>query len=280
MLVVNFHFHLLYEDGSLGWSAEKLPEYLEIENARSYWSRPITKEDMGHFLQENGVDYAVILPQPSLVAQELGINEKVGEICQGIPGLIPFASISPYAISRPSKKLKEYVAGLGFKGIVLHPADHQFYPNDGIVYPIYAQAEDLNIPVVIHTGVSESQGSRLKYGDPLFLDDVAVDFPHLTLVQAHRGWSFWNDRAFFLTRIHEHIYMEMGGLPLKNLLQHFPDLDRNAHKVILGSDWPGVSAKKNVEAVRQLTITDQARANILGGNAARILGLLPKQDIH
>ena len=141
-------------------------------------------------------------------------------------------------------------------------------------------AQDLGIPVLIHTGSSIFPGTRLRYGDPLHLDDVAVDFPDLKLVMAHSGRGFWYDRAFFMSRLHKNVYMEISGLPPSRLLEYFPDLGRNADKVIFGSDWPGMPhIKRNIEAVAALPLPPAAVEKILGGNAARLLALIDKGSL-
>jgi predicted TIM-barrel fold metal-dependent hydrolase len=131
----------------------------------------------------------------------------------------------------------------------------------------------LKIPVMIHTGASVFKGARLKYGDPLWIDDVAVDFPDLTLIQAHSGRGFWYRRAFFLARLHQNVYMEIAGLPPQKLLDYFPELEKNADKIIFGSDWPGLrSIRANIAAIRSRPLSEETKARILGQNAARILG--------
>ncbi len=128
--------------------------------------------------------------------------------------------------------------------------------------------------MLVHTGSSVLRDARIKYGDPLHLDDVAVDFPRLTIVMARGGRGFWYDRAFFLARIHERVFLEISGLPPSKLLEYFPELERIADKVVFGSDWPDVTdVGANVKAVGELPLADDTKTRILGGNAARILGL-------
>ncbi|MEJ2284245.1 MAG: amidohydrolase family protein, partial [Desulfobacterales bacterium] len=180
---------------------------------------------------------------------------------------------------RPADELAELVCNQGFKGLKLYPTYQHFYPNEAKIYPLYAKARELDIPVLLHIGSSIFAGSRLKYGDPLFLDDVAVDFPELKLVQAHSGRPFWYQKALTLARIHKNVYMELSGLPPQNLLTYFPELERMAHKVIYGSDWPAVATiKENIIAVENLDLNAEARRMILGENAARLLKLKPHND--
>jgi predicted TIM-barrel fold metal-dependent hydrolase len=163
----------------------------------------------------------------------------------------------------------------GFLGIKLYPTYQHYYVNEPRLYPLYAKAQDLGVPVLVHTGSSVFKGARIKYGDPLFLDDVAIDFPDLTILMAHSGRPFWYDHAFWMARQHENVYLEISGLPAKNLLNYFPKLESLAHKVVYGSDWPGNPfIDRNIEAVRKLPISEETKTKILGENAARILGLL------
>ena len=271
MPVVDFHFHITRGEEYLRSVPKGVRDLLGW--ADSGRLPALTREGLTRFLDDNGVDYAVALAELGYASTVFPNNEDVAEFCQGNPRLIPFCHINPFLVGRPAQVLERYVKELGFRGLKLHPTFNLYYPNDSMVYPIYAKAEELGIPVIIHTGSSTLSGSRLKYGDPLCLDDVAVDFPHLTIVQAHGGRGFWYDRALFLTRLHENLYMDVSGLSPKRLLAYYPDLDKGADKVLFGSDWPGPPVRANIEAIRALPISVQAKGKILGGNASRILGL-------
>ena len=142
------------------------------------------------------------------------------------------------------------------------------------MYPLYRAAEELKVPVMLHTGSSVFRGTRMKYCDPLHLDDVAVDFPGLNLVMAHAGRGFWYDRAFFLSRLHPNVYLEVSGLPPAKLMTYFPELPRLTEKVLFGSDWPGMPRiRQNMEEIGRLPLPAEGVEGILGGNAARLLGL-------
>ncbi len=137
----------------------------------------------------------------------------------------------------------------------LYPSYQHYYPNEQRMYPLYQAAQDLGIPVLFHVGSSVFRGTRMKYCDPLHLDDVAVDFPELNLVMAHAGRGFWYDRAFFLAKLHANVYLEISGLPPSKLMTYFPELDRLTEKVIFGSDWPGMQwIRRNMEAIGKLPL--------------------------
>lgn len=186
--------------------------------------------------------------------------------------LLPFASINPYVHNRPAAELEYWVKERGFKGVKLYPTYQYFYPNDQMMYPMYAKAEELGIPVMLHTGSSVFDGARLKYGNPIYIDDIAVDFPNLNILMVHSGRGLWYDQAFFLAKLHKNVYMEIAGLPPNRLLTYFPELERNANKIIFGSDWPGLSSiAQNIEVIRQLPIAAETKDKILGINATKIL---------
>ena len=128
------------------------------------------------------------------------------------------------------------------------------------MYPLYAVAQRLNIPVLFHTGSSIFENSRIKYGNPICFDDLAVDFPRLKLVMAHGGRGAWYDKV--------------SGLPPQKLLEYFPEMERFSHKFIFGSDWPNVNVAKNIDSIRSLPISTQARERILGETAAELLGIM------
>lgn len=281
-LVVDFHNHLVkYEDID-----EVYKDYLAQLQGMPYeelverYGAP--QQVLGH-LDENGVDYAVVLAETSPISAGMATNERVMEFCAASERLIPFGSVNPYMDHRPGRIVRDLAErddGRAIRGVKLYPNYQYFYPNDRKLYPVYAEAERLGLPVMFHTGTSVLRGSRLKYSDPLYLDDVAVDFPDLTLIQCHGGRTFWFDRSFTLCRLHENVYIDLCGLPVKKIPQYFPELERLPAKFIFGTDWPGVpkTVAQNIEAVRGLGYSDETVRLILGGTAARILGLAGKPN--
>ncbi len=271
--VIDFHVHLVDYDWYRPWVVEWIQEFMEedFEGVREKYSDP---KAFVTLMDEYGVDYSVVMAEQSPITTGIAGNEKVGRFCAASPRLIPFCTINPHLEADPARSLERLVDEFGFRGIKLYPTYNHFYPNAPELYPLYGRAQDLGLVVMVHTGSSIFKGSRIKYGDPVYLDDVAVDFPELKILLVHSGRGFWYDRAFFLARLHPNVYMEISGLPPKKLLTYFPEFERNAEKIIFGSDWPGLfDVKGNLEAIRKLEISDRAKGLILGGNAARVLGL-------
>ncbi|QXE91317.1 amidohydrolase family protein [Geomonas subterranea] len=273
-LRIDFHVHLATYDGSMhpwvvDWISQSHPGGYEKYVAR--YSDPGAFEAL---LEEEGVDYACILAELNPVTTGMCSNDSVREFCHGRKRLIPFCDLNPHLHTDLGAELRRKVESEGFRGLKLYPSYQHYYLNEPRMYPLYQAAEELGIPVLIHTGSSVFKGTRLKYANPLHLDDVAVDFPSLNLVMAHSGRGFWYDRAFFLSRLHPNVYMELSGLPPAKLLTYFPELARNTGKTIFGSDWPAMPhIRHNMEAIAKLPLSPEGAAAILGGNAARILKL-------
>jgi predicted TIM-barrel fold metal-dependent hydrolase len=274
MLVVDFHLHVTtadeYNEWFLHWM-RRLHGERGLTHLRTVLASP---EGLLQFMDEQGVDYVVALAETNTMVTGVSTNDRVAEFCRGSKRLIPFANINPYVTLNQVAELERCVMELGIKGLKLYPTYQHFYPNDNKLFPIYERAQGLNIPVMIHTGSSVFPGSLMKYGDPLFLDEIAVFFPTLKIIQSHAGRGFWYDRAFFLAGLHENVYLDITGLPPQNLLKYFPDLERNADKIIFGSDWPGIiDIKRNVRAILELSISNTTKEKILGKNAATVLGI-------
>jgi predicted TIM-barrel fold metal-dependent hydrolase len=271
-MIIDFHIHIGLREHWHPW----VNEHFKKINPQLYenFDDIMTPDGLEAFLRSQGVDYAVILAENSPITTGVVANEFVREFCQGKDMFFPFASIDPKTEDEPEDKFKKLVEDGGFKGLKLYPSYQQYYPNEEIVYLLYEEAQNLDVPVLVHTGSSIFKGSRLKFSNPLLLDDVAVDFPDLKIIMAHSGRGLWYKEAFFLSRLHNNVFMEVSGLPPKKLLVYFPNLEENADKIIFGSDWPGVtSIKDNIEAVNALPLQSITKEKILGKNAKMILGI-------
>jgi predicted TIM-barrel fold metal-dependent hydrolase len=138
---------------------------------------------------------------------------------------------------------------------------------------IYRAAEANGIPVMIHTGTSVFPGARNKFGDPIFCDDVAVDFPNLKILLAHGGRPLWMETAFFLIRRHKNVYLDISGIPPSKLLEYFPRLEEIASKTLFGTDFPGPGVPdiaENLRAFRELPLQEGTKEQILSRTALEV----------
>lgn len=269
--VIDFHIHIGLKEHWHEW----IHDYQKSSESDFYkrYDELIDPEKFATYLRNHDIVKAVILPDVCPITTGMVPNEYVFEFCEGHDIYIPFCTVNPSLVTHPEQELKRYIR-MGAKGIKLYPPYNHFYPNDSRLSLLYALAQEARLPVLLHTGSSVFKGSKLKYADPIYLDDVATDFPELVLVMAHSGRGLWYDKAFFLSRLHPHLYMEISGLPPKNLLNYFPDMEKSRDKFIYGSDWPAVKTIfSNIEAIQKLPLTEESKKKILYENAARILGV-------
>ncbi len=199
---------------------------------------------------------------------------------------IPFASVDPRCETSAARELREAIVLHGCAGLKIHPSYQEVYPNDRhLLYPLYEICAEFRIPVLLHTGSTLLHRTPLKYSQPLFVDDVAVDFPDLPLIMAHAGWP-WVEEAIAIAWRHENVYLDLSGhLPkhLPPLIWHYmqvPDLSR---RFLFGSDYPFLLSGALLTAYREFTAwhcplcnkketwRDGMKENFLGENLLRLL---------
>jgi predicted TIM-barrel fold metal-dependent hydrolase len=194
---------------------------------------------------------------------------------------LPFVSLDPNRGGAAVREARRLVATGRVRGLKLHPPTQQFFPNDRLAYPLYEVFAEARLPVLFHTGQSGigagmrgGGGLRLKYGHPMPIDDVAVDFPDLPIVMAHPSFP-WQDEAIAVCLHKPQVYIDLSGWSPKyfspTLVQYANTLLRN--KVLFGSDYPLLTPDRWLADLDQAGIRDEVRPLILKENAARLLGL-------
>lgn len=227
-----------------------------------------------------GIDRAVLINYvaPEVIGFTNAVNEFIANYVKEDPKrLIPCGSLHPRHTSNVLADMEQIVR-LGIRLIKIHPPHQLLYPNDYVkgvkeLEIIYRAAEANGIPVMVHTGTSIFPGARNKYGDPIHVDDVAVDFPKLKILLAHGGRPLWMTTAFFLVRRHRNVYLDISGIPPKTLLKYFPRLEEIADKALFGTDWPGPGVpeiEKNLAEFRALPLSDATKQQILSKTALEV----------
>lgn len=234
----------------------------------------ITPEGFVRFLESQGVDRAVILAEYSPYVTGIIPNEFVSEFAKAAGPVIPFGSVDLHSPEPPAAQVERCITQLGCRGIKLYPPYDRFYPDDPRILPVYEVARDLRVPVMFHTGTSLFPGTRIRYANPLLLDDIAEDFEDLTIVMCHAGRPFWYKEAEWMLRRHKNLVVDVAGIPPKQLPHVFPKMESNAERFVFGSDWPDVpSIVRQVERIRQLPLSSHAIRAILWENGARLLNI-------
>lgn len=242
------------------------------------------RRDPSKFLDHmdaEGIDRACLINYvaPEVIGFTEGVNAFVAEYAREAPDrLLAFGGVDPRG-QDVAGKTETLLSKHEVRGIKLHPPHQLLYPNahatEGLegLRTVYAQAEAAEIPVMIHTGTSIFPGARVRYGHPLALDDVAVDFPDLKIIMAHGGRPFWTEEAFFLLRRHPNLFLDISSIPPQRLLHYFPRLETVASQTLFGSDWPGPlvpGIRHNVDAFQELPLSADAQRAILETNARRL----------
>lgn len=231
-------------------------------------------------LDESGVDRAVLINYvaPEVIGFTGGVNQFIADYVKENPArLISCGGVHP----RHSRSIEvdiEQILRLKLRLIKIHPPHQLLFPNDYLngvkeLELIYRAAEVNGIPVMFHTGTSIFAGARNRYGDPIYIDDVAVDFPRLKIILAHGGRPLWMHTSFFLLRRHPNVFLDISGIPPKALLKYFPRLDEIAGQTLFGTDWPGPGVpdiKKNLADFRALPLREDSKERILSQTALAI----------
>ncbi len=208
-------------------------------------------------------------------------NEEIAEAAAANADvLIAFASVDP---GRPDAvaRARRLIADHGVKGFKFHPNLQAFHPNDPSAYPLYEVIAEAGLPALFHTGHSGigtglkgGGGFRLKYSNPMALDDVAADFPELQIVLAHPSFP-WQDEAISICLHKANVWIDLSGWSPK----YFPpQLIQYANtqlktKVLFGSDFPLITPDRWLADFEQAAFKDDVRPLVLKENAARLLGL-------
>jgi uncharacterized protein len=195
--------------------------------------------------------------------------------------LIPFGSVDPRTGTAAIEKARRLVEENGVRGFKLHPTVQGFDPSSEEYFPLFAEFASLDVPVIVHTGqtgigaaVPGGHGLRLRYSNPMLLDDVAAAFPTLQLVFAHPSVP-WQDEALSIATHKSNVWIDLSGWSPK----YFPEqLVRAARsylqdRVLFGSDYPMLHPERWMRDVAMHEFSEPVFRKITLDNAVRLLGL-------
>jgi hypothetical protein len=260
---------------------ELLPPFMERYKHLYDFQRMCTlpfKEFLAE-MQKSGVSKAVLQAEYSFGDAEL-LNKTVAEKVREHPDLlIGFAGLDPPSSAHPVDDLDRYVKRWNMKGLNLQPWVQGWYPNDNRFYPIYSYCQDSNLPVAIHTSLNFALHRKIDYGHPLYLDEVACDFPNLTIVANHGGWPWVNDMVALAWK-RPNVYIEIGAVSPKyigrpgtgwDLLMTYGNSVLQ-DQILFATDSL-IPHERAVKEVDMLPLKDVVKEKLLYQNGARLLGL-------
>lgn len=210
-------------------------------------------------------------------------NQEIAEAAaENADIMCAFASIDPHKGKRGAIEARTLIEDYGVKGFKFHPPLQDFDPGDRMAWPLYEVIDHYKLPAIFHTGHSGmgtgmpgGGGIRLKYGQPILVDDVAVDFPDMKIILAHPSWP-WTDEALSMALHKPNVFIDLSGWSPK----YFPpQIVRYANgqlgdKFLFGSDFPLIPPEKWIAAYDEAGFKPALRDGILKDNAARVLGLV------
>jgi uncharacterized protein len=266
--------------------------HLEVEKrseadaaARKYFGNPGAPRDpagLADYYRSRNMAFVVFTVDERLTGREQVTNDEVVRFAADHSDIaIAFVSIDPTRGREGVREARRLVETGHVHGLKLHPPAQQFFANDPIVYPLYEVFAEAKLPVLIHTGhsgigtgVPGGGGIRLKYGNPMPIDDVAVDFPELPIIMAHPSFP-WQDEAISICLHKPTVYIDLSGWSPKyfspTLVQYANSLLK--HKVLFGSDYPWITPDRWLKDFEGIAIKEDVRPLILKENAVKLFGL-------
>ena len=248
---------------------------------RAEFPKP-SAEDVAAYYRERRMAAVVFCVDMEANTGEVPIsNDEILEVAAANDDvLIPFVSIDPHRGKRAVSEARRLIAK-GARGFKFHPNLQGFFPDDRLAYDLYAVIEEARLPALFHTGHSGmgsglpgGGGFRLKYSNPMHVDDVAVDFPDMPIVLAHPSFP-WQEEAISVAMHKAQVYIDLSGWSPKLfppvLVQYANTVLQD--KVLFGSDYPVLTPDRWLSDLERTAINPELYPKLLKENAARLLGL-------
>lgn len=286
--LVAFDIHTHAEEPCSGPRDDGYTEFQE--GMARYFKNPAGVEGMLPTVQQTAAYYrerrigCVIFPVDA--ERETGFrryeNEEVAKIAaENADIMIPFASIDPAKGKAGAREARRLVREFGVRGFKFHPTMQGFYPNDRSAYVLYEAIAEEGAIALFHSGqtgvgsgMPGGMGMRLKFSNPMHVDDVAVDFPDMPIILAHPSFP-WTEEGLAVALHKPNVYYDMSGWSPR----YFPPLfvqyanTMLKKKMLFGSDWPAITPDRWLSDFEKIDIRDEVRPLILKENARRLLKL-------
>jgi uncharacterized protein len=275
LVAIDTHVHI--ESEPTGNAAE--------EAARKYFGNTgvsYKRQDLADYYRSRNIGCVVFSVDERLTGRPPVPNEEVAAFAaENSDFMIAFASVNPMRGKDAVEEAKRLIKSGGIRGFKLHPPLQEFHANDKAAYPFYEVVAEAKLPVIFHTGHSGigtgmpgGGGVRLKYGNPMDMDDVAVDFPDMPIILAHPSFP-WQDEALSVCMHKPQVYIDLSGWSPKyfspTLIQYANSLLKK--KMLFGSDYPMITPDRWLADFSSINIKEEVRPLILKENAMRLFGL-------
>ena len=254
------------------------------EAARKYFGNTgvsYKREDLAEYYRSRKIGCVVFSVDEKITGRPPVPNEEVAAFAaEHSDFMVAFASVNPMRGKDAVDEAKRLIKAGGIRGFKLHPPLQEFHANDKAAYPFYEVVAEAKLPVIFHTGHSGigtgmpgGGGVRLKFGNPMDMDDVAVDFPDMPIILAHPSFP-WQDEALSVCMHKPQVYIDLSGWSPKyfspTLIQYANSLLKK--KMLFGSDYPMIAPDRWLADFSAINIKDEVRPLILKENAVRLFG--------
>jgi predicted TIM-barrel fold metal-dependent hydrolase len=239
------------------------------------------RNELAEYYRSRKIGCVVFSVDERLTGRPQVSNDDVATFAEENSDIVmAFASVDPTRGPEALTEARRLITR-GVRGFKLHPPLQQFHANDKMAYPFYEVIQEARLPVIFHTGHSGigtgmpgGGGVRLKYGHPMDIDDVAVDFPDMPIIMAHPSFP-WQDEAISVCLHKRQVYIDLSGWSPKYfspvLIQYANTLLKK--KMLFGSDFPLITPDRWLADFEKIAIKDEVRPLILKENAMQLFGL-------
>jgi uncharacterized protein len=278
---IDVHVHAERNDGEA--PDEVTTEMLDAA-ARYFGGHPPqpTAQEVADYYRERNL--AAVLfnvdDEAGMGRRRLG-NEEVLRAARENPDvIIPFGSVDPHRGKLAVRQARELIEQ-GVRGFKFHPNTQRFWPNDPEFFALYRVIAEAGLIALFHSGTTGigagmpgGGGVRLKYSNPMAVDDVAAEFPELNIILAHPSFP-WQEEALAIAVHKPNVYIDLSGWSPK----YFPEIlvqyinTRLRGKMLFGSDYPLITPERWMADFEKLAIKDEVRPEVLKGNAVKLFGL-------
>lgn len=281
MGIIDVHTHLAARGDVLD---QRNVPFLEMGGQKLTAELPVA--DLLREMDRGGIEVAVVMGSPPGSGMHTDYAELTRALAPHRDRLIPFGCPDPRGAEDPGVVVRRFVEDMGFKGI----GEWGYFDyTDRICDPVYEACIELDVPILIHTGVT-LPASSLRWGWPVLLDEVVIRFPKLKVIAAHCGAPWWNELAAVATR-HPNVWIDLSALGAYPLAARYQALVTMlaagfADRLLFGSDFPVTSpadwarwigSRRFPWPLRKLLdlpdLGPREREAIMSGNARRLLKL-------
>jgi predicted TIM-barrel fold metal-dependent hydrolase len=237
------------------------------------------ERSMSALLQEmeaSGITHGVIWSRATFDPNASSTNEDVAALVAEHVGR--FTGFGAVCVRDPATAVADVdkaITELGLKGIVVEPGFHMppLHADDPKLYPVYQRCQELG--VLLAFTLSGLVGSDLSYCNPVAVDRVAADFPHVSIVISHACWP-WVTEGCGVAFRRQNVYLlpDVYGLGMPGHLQWVEAANTYLQdRLLFGSAFPVLGVPQMVEGYQGLPYREEVREKVLYQNAAKLLGL-------